>query len=133
MRLLVCGGRAVPYTKETYAWVSNNIADALGWVAVEDDMDTWLAPDGTVIIHGVESGIDFLADQWAVSHWVPIKEYRADWENLGKNAGAIRNQQMIDEGKPDLVLVFPGGMGTADVVKRAKKAGIPIKEVYRWS
>jgi hypothetical protein len=36
---------------------------------------------------------------------------------------------MIDEGKPDLVVAFPGGRGTADMVKRAKKANVEVIEV----
>jgi len=36
---------------------------------------------------------------------------------------------MIDEGKPDLVLAFPGGRGTDDMVRRAEKAGIEVRRV----
>jgi Lhr-like helicase len=36
---------------------------------------------------------------------------------------------MIDEGKPDLVIAFPGGRGTADMVGRARKAGIRVVEI----
>jgi hypothetical protein len=32
----------------------------------------------------------------------------------------------LDEGKPDLVVAFPGGGGTKDMVRRAVKAGVPI-------
>lgn len=45
----------------------------------------------------------------------------------GKAAGPIRNQRMLDEGKPDLVVAFPGGRGTADMVRRAKAAGVPVR------
>ena len=38
-------------------------------------------------------------------------------------------QQMIDEGKPDLVVAFKGGTGTADMVRRAKKHNIKVIEV----
>ncbi len=38
----------------------------------------------------------------------------------------IRNQQMLDEAKPDMVLAFPGGRGTDDMVSRAEKAGVPV-------
>jgi hypothetical protein len=34
---------------------------------------------------------------------------------------------MIDEGKPDLVIAFPGGRGAADMVSRAIKAGIRVE------
>jgi predicted polyphosphate/ATP-dependent NAD kinase len=43
----------------------------------------------------------------------------------GKAAGIIRNQRMLDEGKPDLVIAFQGGDGTADMVRRANKSKIP--------
>ena len=36
---------------------------------------------------------------------------------------------MLDEGKPDLVVAFPGGTGTADMIRRAKKAGVEVKEI----
>ncbi len=35
---------------------------------------------------------------------------------------------MIDEWHPDAVVVFPGGSGTADMVERARKAGLPVWE-----
>ena len=44
-------------------------------------------------------------------------------------AGHFRNQQMIDEGKPDAAIIFPGGSGTADMANRIKKAGIPHWEI----
>ena len=36
---------------------------------------------------------------------------------------------MLDEGKPDLVVAFPGGKGTADMTRRAREAGIEAIEV----
>src|SRR5262249_62369122 len=44
--------------------------------------------------------------------------------DFGHSGGSKRNQQMLEEGKPDLVLAFPGGRGTADMVRRAQEAGI---------
>jgi hypothetical protein len=38
---------------------------------------------------------------------------------------------MIREGKPDLVVAFPGGHETADMVRQAKSAGIKIATVER--
>lgn len=40
---------------------------------------------------------------------------------------------MIDEGKPDMVVAFPGGAGTADMVRRAKAADIPVVEIAEFS
>ncbi len=50
----------------------------------------------------------------------------AEWSKYGRRAGPIRNKQMLDVGKPHLVVAFPGGAGTANMVKQAKAAGVPI-------
>lgn len=81
------------------------------------------------IIHGGASGADTLAREWADCFGVPYREFPADWKAYGRAAGPIRNQRMIDEGKPDLVIAFPGGRGTADMVKRAEAAGIEVRRV----
>lgn len=126
MRVLVCGGR----NYDNY----EHVRDVLYKFC--DDHNLWSTPDrdgnkmplGITIIHGGARGADSLADQWAVVNWVPFEEYKADWKTYGKAAGAIRNQRMLDEGKPDVVIAFPGGTGTADMIRRAKRAGIPVHE-----
>ena len=77
---------------------------------------------------GDGSGIDALAEEWAVSHNITAERFTANWREFGKKAGPIRNRRMLDEFKPDLVIAFPGGVGTADCVKAAKQRG--IRTVY---
>jgi hypothetical protein len=36
---------------------------------------------------------------------------------------------MLDDGKPELVVAFPGGRGTADMMRRAREAGVEVIEV----
>lgn len=74
-------------------------------------------------------GADRLAEQWAFMKGIPYKGYPANWRTLGWAAGPIRNGEMLKAEKPDMVLAFPGGSGTADCVKQAKKLGIPVIEV----
>jgi hypothetical protein len=51
----------------------------------------------------------------------------------GRAARPIRNQRMLDEGKPDLVVAFPGGRGTTDMIRRAERAGVPVRQVQQDS
>src|SRR5258705_2198455 len=83
----------------------------------------------TELIHGGAQGADTLAQEWALEQKIPIKMFRADWESYGKAAGPIRNQQMLAEGKPDLVVAFQGGCGTANMVRRAQQAAVPVVEI----
>jgi len=88
-------------------------------------------PRGTTIIEGAARGADSIAAQAAEHLGFEIEEYPAEWKKYDKAAGHIRNQQMLDEGKPDVVIAFSkdiyNSKGTLNMVKRAKKAGLPIK------
>lgn len=113
MRVLVCGGRDFR-NKELLNQVLNDLAK----VEIVD-----------CIIEGDAEGADRLAGFWAKKHRVDLKLFPANWNLHKKSAGPIRNQKMLDEGKPDLVIAFPGGKGTAHMIKIAKEAGVPVKEI----
>ena len=81
----------------------------------------------TLLINGGARGVDQFAYEWAIANGVPSHREFADWDRDGKMAGPIRNQKMRDM-NPDCIIAFPGGKGTADMVKRAK--GVPVHE-YR--
>lgn len=137
MRVLVCGGRNFGYmlrgvTRCTMAWYEQEDRIKKERKLLTETLDR-LSP--TAIIHGAARGADELADIWAERNSVERMAFHANWYprgrsgGLDKSAGPIRNQRMIDEGKPDLVLAFPGGTGTADMVRRARAAGIEVREV----
>lgn len=69
---------------------------------------------------------DWLASSGA--SW-PGEAFPADWAAYDRAAGPIRNARMIAEGKPDIVLAFPGGRGTANMVAQARKAGVRVIEI----
>lgn len=114
MKLLVCGSR-------TMAW-------SLQELVIQHVRE--LAP--TQIIEGGAKGADTLARLAALFLGIPVQEFPADWQAHGKKAGPIRNQQMLDQG-PDLVLAFHPATGctpgTADMIRRAQAAGVPVKVV----
>lgn len=82
------------------------------------------------VIEGDARGADRLAGEWAEEQGEQPLRFPADWEKYGRAAGPIRNQQMLDEGRPDLVLAFSRDItkskGTKDMVTRAHKAGLPV-------
>lgn len=111
MRVLVCGGRDFDQSKV----VGRTLAGLEGV---------------SLIISGGAPGADRAAENWACHNKVPFCVFPANWRFDGRAAGPKRNQAMIDHGKPDLVVAFPGGRGTADMVARAKAAAVRIIE---WS
>lgn len=83
----------------------------------------------TGVIHGGAKGADTLAGEWANSLMLPVFVYQACWDLHGTAAGPIRNQQMLVEGKPDIVVAFltsslSQSKGTRDMVARSRKANV---------
>ena len=85
-----------------------------------------------VLVHGGATGADSLADLWAKANGVARESHvvtKEDWNRLGRRAGPLRNQKMAELGA-DLLVPFPGGSGTADMIRQAKANGIKVyKEV----
>ncbi len=81
-----------------------------------------------VIVHGAAQGADLLADSWAIANGIHVMRVPALWDAHGKAAGPIRNS-VIAALPLRLLIAFPGGSGTADMVKKADARGIPIEEV----
>lgn len=80
----------------------------------------------TEVAHGGATGADDKAGVWAKANGIPVQVFPANWKQEGKKAGPLRNQRMLDQFKPDAVVAFPGGRGTADMIKRAIDSGVPV-------
>jgi len=108
-RILICGDR--------------NYRD---WVRVKEYLDT--VPKTAIIIHGGARGADSLAGNFANSLNMKVMKFPANWDEFGRGAGILRNQQMLDEGRPDLVVYFHkdinNSKGTKDMVTRSLGKGI---------
>lgn len=109
MRVLVTGGRE--YSDKLRVW------EILDGVHLETPI--------SLLIHGQATGADRLAGDWAAEHGVRVSASPADWKKYGRAAGPIRNREMLDE-NPNLVVAFPGGKGTANMVKVARAAGLHV-------
>lgn len=126
MKILVCGGRKFGANKEEYYHILNVLNDLAKKYSKEyKPEENWLPIDIT-IISGMAKGADSVAANWAIANWAQLEEYPADWDKYGMSAGYKRNMQMLVEGKPDLVVAFPGGKGTANMIKLAEKANIEV-------
>lgn len=117
MRLLICGPRDFPWS------LQDKVLEAIRALPEKPE----------VIIEGGAKGVDTVAKVMAIYEGVTWLEYPADWKKHGKGAGPIRNKQMLEEGKPDLVMAFKPVSGwtpgTANMVSQAQKAGVAVQIV----
>ena len=115
MRMLVCGGRDFQdhemLNRVLDRWARSEIIDC--------------------VIEGNAQGVDRMAGLWARKRGIENIKFTADWGQYGRSAGILRNQKMLDDGRPDIVIAFPGGRGTADMIRRARKAAIDVCQVLQ--
>lgn len=111
MKVLICGDRHYANYTRIYDFVKT-------------------LPKGTIVIEGGALGADTLAHRAAQACGLQIETYKADWNRYKRAAGPIRNQQMLDEGKPDVVVAFHDNLatskGTKNMLRQAFNAGVEV-------
>ena len=115
MRVLVSGGR--DFTDEQLVF------------RVLDHLHQKIGIDA--LIEGEATGVDTFGKNWAISRQVVVEPYPADWDRYEGYAGRVRNAQMLREGKPDVLITFPGGDGTIDMRFKAIEAGVETVRIRR--
>lgn len=112
MKLAIVGSRNWPYPMMIHAWMLSQIQFA------------------TEIVSGGAKGVDTFAMQFASDFNIPFKEFPADWERLGKQAGFVRNAEIVKYA--DRVVAFSLGdsPGTKHTIGLARRAG-KLQEVIQ--
>jgi predicted Rossmann-fold nucleotide-binding protein len=118
VKVLVCGGRGYRDAQALRA--------ELDLILVEAKRQKPTNPWPLCIIQGGGRGADKLAYDWARENGVPMIEMIAHWDYHGLKAGPLRNQWMIEFGNPDLLIAFPGGAGTANMIRLAEEYALPV-------
>jgi len=113
LRVLICGGRQFDDADFIFA--------ELDRLHAQYHFDT--------VIEGDARGVDRVAGEWAHARGIELLTFPADWKGQGRHAALIRNERMLQEGKPDLVVAFSGGNGTSHTCWKAEQAGIPVLRV----
>lgn len=113
--ILVCGGRDYNDGSALHGALST-LVQVLG------------GHEKVVIIHGDATGADRMAGRWAENKGIRCYAFPAEWDRYGHSAGPMRNKEMLQE-DPYVVLAFPGGNGTAHMVRIAREAGVRVIEV----
>lgn len=130
--VLVCGGRDFGLSKDEYLFITTKLDELFhqrGWEYEPDEYGNTMP--NVKIISGEARGVDTVAADYAVTRWTQYRGFPANWDLHGKAAGVIRNQQMLDEGKPDVVVAFKGGRGTEHMKKIAREAGVEVIEIVQ--
>lgn len=115
-RILVCGGR--------------NFSDSKKFILEMNRLKYHKFAPKFCVIQGGASGADRLARDWAMQIGQPVIEVPANWGFFGAAAGPIRNIWMLEYCAPDLVVAFPGGRGTQNMIAKSYAHGIKVIEIY---
>lgn len=80
----------------------------------------------TQVVSGMAPGVDTLAVQYATEKQLPLAEFWADWNRLGRAAGPMRNRQMAEYADA-LIAVWDGeSRGTKNMIEEATKRNLQV-------
>ena len=108
MRILVCGGRDYDDGAK--------VSEVLDGLLIQHEIE--------LLIHGGASGADSLAAQWAERRGVQQVVFGS-----ASVPAPTRTRIMLDtllRSGEGLIVAFPGGLGTAELVDRARARGITV-------
>ena len=110
MKVLVCGGSS--YRNKA---------------AVFDELDKLHGHHPiSLLINGGARGADYSSSQWAKERNIPLEVFKTDRNQYGEKAFFLLNDRMLRDAQPDLVLAFPGGDVTADLLEKSENSGIRV-------
>lgn len=110
MRVIIAGSRTLGFNEVRQAMV-NAITEGL---------------KPTLIVSGTANGVDRAGELWAFKAGLPVIKYPADWDNLGKRAGYVRNK-IMSENADALVAVWDGrSKGTDHMIRLAKNKNLQV-------
>lgn len=89
------------------------------------DICPW-ASDITEVVSGKALGADTFGEQWANENGIPIKEFYADWKNLFKKAGILRNEDMGNYADALIAIWDGSSKGTKHMIDYAIKKGLKV-------
>lgn len=112
VRAIVCGGRNFNDRKLCF-----------------ESLDRYLSEYKDLeIVSGHARGADSLGEEYAKLHGLKLSIFKADWEQYGKSAGAIRNRQMLRYASKEtpVVIAFWDGKsrGTKNMIDQAMEKAI---------
>ena len=116
-RVIIAGGRDFG-DADAMRWILGNLRASYG--------------HELVILQGDAKGADTLAKDMGREFGMTVECYPADWDQYGKAAGALRNQQMA--ANADILVAFWDGesKGTKHMIDTALRAGLEV-HVYPYN
>lgn len=117
-RIVVTGSRVLPESE--YGAIYRRLAEF-----ADKDREGVLV----VVAHGAAKGADAMADRAARELGYHVRKYPAAWAAMGRRAGMVRNEMMLDSEKPDVVLAWPLGesRGTRGCIEMALDRGLYVE------
>lgn len=112
-KVLVCGGR--DYDNSSYVYTRLDEVHASPY---------WGPID--ILCQGGASGAEAIALSWARDRDIECLTLPAEYAHYGRAAGPIRNRLMLDKFRPTLIIAFPGGRSTANMMQLASERKVTV-------
>jgi hypothetical protein len=97
---------------------------------LKSKLDFLLQNKHAEIVSGTARGADKLGERYAEEKGLPIKQFEADWNGLGKRAGWVRNKAMAEYATHCVVFIKDNSPGSKMMIDLAKGYKLELR-VYK--
>jgi len=80
----------------------------------------------TAIVSGGARGVDQMGARWAKANDLYLIEHLPEWDRLGKRAGFVRNQYIVEDADAVVAFMVHGSRGTQLSVDLARQSGTAL-------
>lgn len=115
MKVIIAGGRSF----DNYELLKSKC----------DKLLSLTPPQDLIIVSGAAKGADKLGEKYAQDNNLNVKQFPADWDQFGRSAGYIRNEEMAKYA--DALIAFWDGesKGTKHMIDLAGKYKLKVRIV----
>lgn len=123
LRVIIAGSRDF----DDFPMLMSKCTDILSTIANTNDN-----LDKVRIVSGAARGADKLGEQYAKLLGYEVSRFPADWDNLGKRAGYVRNAEMakfaVEDSNYGVLIAFWDGVskGTKHMIDLANRYGLIV-------
>lgn len=120
MKTIIAGSRGIGLVLKGDKLIQSDDTTPVEWCVSKSGFKI------TKVISGTAQGVDTLGEYWAIENSIPLWRFPADWNQYGKRAGYLRNQQMADVADA-LIAIWDGeSKGTKHMIDIALRADLYV-------
>lgn len=117
MKLAIVGSRTIHSNNENFSIIDKILSGGVYTISE--------------IVSGGAEGVDTIAEMYARAYNLKMTIFKPDWKKFGRQAGFLRNSEIVNHCDKLIAFQKNESRGTADSIRKAKLEG-KLLDIVNW-